>query len=511
VNIELKLIKAITEAGLAAGERAAGLSSDAHAAAEKAKALAAEAARLRAVAGTRAMGPRWARIGALNGLWSAMSSRLWWLMWSESVEMTERRAARAAKASSAGLRQSTLHDAERRRFDGLASALRAEAAGLERMPEMPKALREQAETAIRKASAAMKRKSLRAEAAREAFTPLASTARKWRRAAKARALSGGKARSGPAPAAPATLPERLYLPIPFGMHPYAKAAGARYDPEAGRGSRWFVPPGAPLSDFEEFLPLAYRSTPPKLSFPPVRHGASSQNLWSLFDKGTWNRIRQINYERTGRRCILCGKQSGNLLRYLDSQGEAKMGTVECHEIWDWSVPDPDVSIGVQRLRGIAVCCFECHQTFHDGWARSTARRRGVEDEVAKFLMKRRSFLTRKDPVQVALEMKAEAARLRAHSGVGLWIVDLSHLGQQDYVRQMTPVFSEGNLPGVKPGQIAGLDFVTDAGATWPSVTAESLHASLADLYSVNPLKRLRSPSPKKFESFAHTPLTMGGP
>lgn len=511
MDAERKLIVAMNETGSMAGAIAARLSARSAEAVRKAEAMRALEAALRLEARARRDGPSWAKGGAMAHVWRFASERLWRLFWKESAAEIGRRADEAGKGARAAGRKAAIDAAAARRIAGLPAALEREAAGLESLPPMAAGLRDRAETAVRRAAGLGRGRDPKPDAVIERARDLVSVSRRWRAGAKAAALNGGKRPERPGAQRSVVLPERVYLPIPFGLGTYAKAAGARYDPEAGRGSRWFVPPGEPLAKFEQFLPLAYRNEPPALSFPPVRNGASSQNLWSLFDKGTWNRIRQVNYERTGRRCVLCGKQSGNLLRHLDPQGERKIGTVECHEIWDWSVPDPGVSVGIQRLREIQVVCFECHATYHDGWARKAARQAGLENEVARFLMKRRSFLTRKDPVEVALEMKAEAARLRAHSDVGLWIVDLTHLGQQDYMRQVAPVFMEGNSPGVRPGQVAGLGFVTDRGAAWQASSARGLYASLADLYSLNPLKRLRTRSVGETETLANPPLTKVGP
>lgn len=486
-------------AGGAADKRSAALAAGAKGCELKARRLSGEASRLASEAGRRREGPAWARLAPGNVLWRAASGRFWWLLWEEAPADLDRKAEARRKAAAAARRRGAAMEAEGRRYAAISARLAAEASGLPSLPPMEAGLRRKASAA---ASAAIAGES-RAEAFRAKARTLVSVARIWRKEARTAAIaSPAVPASAKRPGPLVAMPERVYLPIPFGMGAYAKAAGARYDHDVQRGSRWYVPPGEPLAKFEEFLPLAYRKAPPKLSFPPVRHGASSQNLWSLFDKGTWNRIRQINYERTGRRCMLCGKQSGNLLRYLDPEGERKLGTVECHEIWEWQVPDPDVSIGIQRLREIVVACFECHAAFHNSWARSAARSAGVEDEVTRFLMKRRAFLTRLDPVSVARDMKREADRLREHSGVGLWILDLAHLGQQDYMRQVSPVFVENNVPGVRPRQIAGLQFVTDGGQSFAATSAGEAHASLADLYSLNPLRRLQLPRTQITESLS---------
>lgn len=372
---------------------------------------------------------------------------------------------------------------ERDRFSALSRRLAAAADTANQLSTLPDSLREQAR------GAGLKTRSVRGKGKHDrkilldASELLFSIVAAWK---QAEASARQAARQCPGEA-PTTSNERVYLPIPYAMGHHARAAGALYDPDIQKGSRWFVPPGADLAPFERFLPLAYRHKAPKLSFPPVPYRASSHNLWSVFDATTWDTIRNINYERTGRRCVLCGKQSGNLLKCLEEDGERRVGTVDCHEIWEWTVPDPEVSIGVQKLKALIPVCFECHATFHSSYARTAARARGIEDEVRRFLMKRRAFLTRKDPVTVALEMKADRERLQKMSDTRLWIVDLSHLARQDYMTHVQPVFVERNAPGVRPGQISGLSFITDEGAFWPEITATDLHASLADIYRIEPV------------------------
>lgn len=472
------------------------------AAEEKAARQRAEAARRRMQSASdeadrRTAGPLWARGRAGKAVWRIVAFRLWRVAWSKSIPALRDEADRAGREMVREVALWKHRRSQRMRLSTAAAAFLAAGKRCSGFVRLPGTIREEAKAAMLRLRALKGTRRGDREALVACAETLAGIVEKWHELERLSAITAPRTpRPAASEPAAASLKERIYLPIPYAMGKYATAAGARYDHDAPRGSKWYVPVNQPLAKFQRFLPLAYREAPPALTFPPVRHGASNQNLWSLFDSMTWDSIRHINYERTGRRCALCGKQSGNLVRVLEEDGGRRLGTVDCHEIWDWSVPDPETSVGIQRLRGLLVLCFECHMCFHEGFARSAARPRGMELDVRRFLMKRREFLTRMDPVQIATQMKAEAARLRQHADVKLWLVDLSHLGRQDYMRQVHPVFVESNVPGVKPGQIAGLSFVTDTGQHWPAVSARNLHASVADLYRTLPpegfLSRLRS-------------------
>lgn len=443
-----------------------------------------ELAEAKSEAARRKLPPAWLAGGKADGPWGTFVGGAWRRARSKDIAASDAAAAQSDRLLQSEKRLWLRRKAERDRFAAVARSLGETAKILSRFGPMPDGLRHKARPHILKARGLRNRARRDMDSLVAVAAGLIAVAAEWAEAERASALAApAQAEAVPDANPPAAVAAgRIYLPIPHALGTYAKAAGARFDSEAPRGSKWYVPAGEPLGRFRSFLPLAFREKPPKLSFPPVRHGASSQNLWSLFDQMTWNNIRHINYERTGRRCVLCGKQSGNLLRHLEADGDRGMGTVDCHEVWEWTVPDPSVDIGIQKLKGMLVVCFECHMIFHDGFARSRAKAKGIEDEVRRFLMKRRSFITRADPVDVANEMKAEAARLRKHAGVKAWIVDLSHLGRQDYMAQVNPVFVEDNVPGTKIGLMAGMSFVTDRGRSREAVPAAKVYASLADLY-----------------------------
>ncbi|MDW9478733.1 hypothetical protein GOB57_08450 [Sinorhizobium meliloti] len=284
---------------------------------------------------------------------------------------------------------------------------------------------------------------------------------------------------------------RIWLPIPFSMRSQAVALGAKQDLSVKGVSRFYVELGEPLARFNALLPHAFRETRPNLKFSTIRSTAQRQNLWSFMDQLSWDHIRNVNYSMTGKRCILCGKQSGNFVRKLEPEKPNKVGTVECHEVWNFSKPDPDIPVGIQRLERIMVVCFDCHMCFHDEIARGKALRIGEEDlerQVQRYLVRRRSFLTHKSPKQLAVEMQAEHARLADHKDVSTWIVDLSKLAKQDYMYGQTPTLLFNNPAGVKASQLAGITFKDEAGTVHPAVNPERLYQQIA-------MKWIRQPEP----------------
>lgn len=284
---------------------------------------------------------------------------------------------------------------------------------------------------------------------------------------------------------------RIWLPIPYSMARLATSLGASQERGVKGASRFFVNVGDPLAKFNALLPHAFRETKPDLRFASIRKTAQRQNLWSFLDAVSWDHIRNVNYAMTGRRCALCGKQSGSLLRVIDPSSIRKEGSVECHEVWNWSRPDPSLPVGIQSLERILVVCFDCHMCFHDEIARGKALKTGGEDlerRVQGYLIKRRSFLTGDSPKDVVLDMKAERLSLKAHADVDTWIVDLSKLSKQDYMFGQVPTLLSGNPAGVKPSQLAGIAFKDQSGRLHPAVNPERLYQETA-------AKRIPQPEP----------------
>lgn len=282
---------------------------------------------------------------------------------------------------------------------------------------------------------------------------------------------------------------RVWLPIPFSMQSQAIALGAKQDMSIKGASRFFVNVNEPLARFNSLLPHSFRTNPPKLSFSTIRATAHRQNLHSFMDTLSWDHIRNVNYSMTGRRCILCGKQSGNLVRRLEPDKPNKFGTVECHEVWNFTRPDPDIPVGIQSLQRLIVVCFDCHMCFHDDIAMAKALKVGDEKlarEIGDYLEKRRAGLTRSSQQDVQLEMRAEQERLYDHKDVTTWIVDLSKLARQDYMFGQTPTLVSSNPAGVKASQLAGITFLDETGRVHPTVNPERLYQETAAKWITQP-------------------------
>lgn len=359
-------------------------------------------------------------------------------------------------------------------LSSLSAGLGTAAEAARSLGHMPAGLQATAETAGNRAILLRRKVSPPTGDLVAAARDLISVATRWRTAREMAAK-----RLPPAAPVAANAPvssSRIYLPIPVSMRHTAARAGALYDPKSPPGSRMYVPVGANLSPFERMLPLSFRAKAPKLTFPPIRSGAAGQSIWGMFDRETWDHVRSTAYERTGRRCMLCGKVSGSLRGRLFPEQQGRIGQVECHEVWDWKVPDPASGVGVQRLKALLVVCFECHAVFHEGFVTSAARRAGLLDQVEKFIETRRLLLTRMQPDELRDSLDRTDAAWRSHAGIDEWVVDLSHLAAQDFMSHAAPVLVEGNPAGLPPERVAGLSFVTDGGRSFPARPVAEVYA-----------------------------------
>lgn len=266
---------------------------------------------------------------------------------------------------------------------------------------------------------------------------------------------------------------KIFLPIPPSMERQALLKGAHIDPTVtSASSRVFLTPHDDLRPFARMLPLAYRPGGAKLHFPPVPARAARHNVWSMFDRETWDRIRFAAYESAGRRCVICGSKGGwfasNVLK------STNRGGVECHETWNWTVEDPSTGVGLQRLDRLMAVCSDCHMIFHEGFAVETARNSGtgLQDEVARRIRERQQLVNGMDETRLTLLLEADREEWESTNGVDDWIVDLSHLA--GHLSGAEPVFRVDNEAGVVPERIGGLAFTTDDGRSFPNRGAEEL-------------------------------------
>lgn len=272
--------------------------------------------------------------------------------------------------------------------------------------------------------------------------------------------------------------ERIWLPIPWNRRREAIAAGAKVDMSAGKGSDLFVTGTQDLRPFQRMLPLMHRARRPEpFAFPPIAAKAAGQNLWTLFDKSTWDHVRTTNYARSGYRCVLCGEQNTRA-----ADGGSVRGPVDAHEVWSWSMPDddPSIGIGIQRLERIMTLCPACHACFHASNATTRARRDARFEEAAAFIRERQMDINGMSPEELDVHLARSAEEWNRTRGVDRWILDLSHLAAQDYMADTDPVFLAGNAAGFAPEDVAGIAFTADDGRRFPARDAQALQHSLLE-------------------------------
>jgi hypothetical protein len=261
---------------------------------------------------------------------------------------------------------------------------------------------------------------------------------------------------------------RIFLPISLRHVRAAKALGAQEDTRIsgveGSTSVYVTPHvlADRRDDFENMLPLMYRAGAPNLSFAPIPKSAGRLNVWSLFGKNDWDIVSSGVRLQRGMRCLICGGVStANPARRLAPE---HAGYVHCHEIWEWEPCPENPGAGYQTLRRLLSVCADCHSLFHID--------RETDVGFMKSLSDRRGFLTGIPAELVDYLIEEEGARARELSGIDKWVVDLGHLSQQEYVRDMRLRFVTDNPKGVSETVVANLSFETDMGEIMPSVDRE---------------------------------------
>ena len=152
--------------------------------------------------------------------------------------------------------------------------------------------------------------------------------------------------------------ERIWLDVPYEQKDAAKAAGARWDPQA---RRWYAPcPGmdalqqwVPLPPIPTLLPGEDREFGTGLFVDLVPSSCWFTNVRTCVDTRDWDRLRTMIYNRAGQQCETCGATRDSASgRYL-----------EAHERWEY-----DDIRHVQTLRRLVCLCTACHRTTHYGLA-----------------------------------------------------------------------------------------------------------------------------------------------
>lgn len=196
--------------------------------------------------------------------------------------------------------------------------------------------------------------------------------------------------------------DRIWLDVPYADKDAAKAAGARWDPDA---RQWYAGPRADMHALARWiarpplpdpLPGEDRTFGDRLSaeeHPPdgwpyplyvdlIPSSCWFTNARSCVSPADWERLRRMVTGRVGGRCEVCGHTPAETAQML--RGVAKVG----REMGE-AVPDPDPVYlevherwrywdhqHVQQLRRLVCLCTCCHEVTHFGL--TTERGRDAE-------------------------------------------------------------------------------------------------------------------------------------
>lgn len=172
----------------------------------------------------------------------------------------------------------------------------------------------------------------------------------------------------------AELAQRRWLDVPFDSKDAAKAAGARWDPQA---RSWYAPrPDMP--GLERWGPLAAtlpgedRGFGSGLYCDPIPRSAWYTQVRSAVSTDDWHRLRQMVYRRAGQACEACGAG-----RNPDGQR-----WLEAHERFAYlPAAGQSPGRGVQQLRRLVCLCTWCHEATHFGRAQVTGREQHALDHL----------------------------------------------------------------------------------------------------------------------------------
>ncbi len=213
--------------------------------------------------------------------------------------------------------------------------------------------------------------------------------------------------------------DRTWLDVPFAEKDAAKAAGARWDPEA---KRWWAPPGReqnlaqwqPLPPLADPLPGEDRNFGTGLFVDLVPSSCWFTNVRSCVSPGDWDRLRRLVYGRADNRCEACGS--------LADPSQALY--LEAHERWSYD----DVT-HVQALRRLICLCSACHLSTHMGFANV----RGRTEEATAHLMAVNNWTRTVADEHISAAFDLWAIRSRAD-----WTLDLGMLSTVGVTVQRPP-------------------------------------------------------------------------
>ncbi len=187
--------------------------------------------------------------------------------------------------------------------------------------------------------------------------------------------------------------DRVWLDVPFSEKDQAKAAGARWDPQA---KRWYAPrsgiealqPWAAQPEVPDLLPGEDRTFGSGLFVDLVPSSCWFTNVRYCIAKRDWERLRRMLLRRSGHRCEICGRgEDREIKRWL-----------EAHERWFY-----DEARSTQVLRRLICLCSDCHHTTHFGLAQV----RGQADAALEHL-------------RAVTGMNAVEAETHVHDAFALW-------------------------------------------------------------------------------------------
>ena len=137
----------------------------------------------------------------------------------------------------------------------------------------------------------------------------------------------------------------------------------------------------------------------KLDFELVPDGCWYSNLRSILSKKQWDFLRSDAKERSGGKCMICGKQT----KYLDA-----------HERWSY-----DEKSCVQKLEDIIAVCKDCHSVIHIGYTQL----KGNEERAEKHFMKVNgcSYVEYRKALRLANEVH------KRRNEISEWKLDLTYL------------------------------------------------------------------------------------
>ena len=136
----------------------------------------------------------------------------------------------------------------------------------------------------------------------------------------------------------------------------------------------------------------------------IPNGLYGENVRKLLTPDMWEILRQDIFTQHNRKCVICTSPF----------------KLECHEVWEYNIPDKNTLMGVQILKGFQTLCYWCHRVKHIGHTKRKSN--GEYSQALNHLM-----MVNNIDVSAALTMINRASNLNIWRGLHLWSQDLSIL------------------------------------------------------------------------------------